>query len=158
MKLKTLVVWLFALLVLVPAVAFADGDEPRYDIQSAGSGTYGTTLVKVYVYSKKGKVSDNELKRAAVHGVLFRGVEGRPSQPPLAGSAAAEKEKADYFNAFFGEEGMYLNYASVLSESYERIKMKKGGYKIGAVVQVSKNKLRQELERAGAIRGLSSGF
>ena len=55
--------------------AMAKGDKiPQYDITGAGSGTEGTILVKVYVYSKS--VKDEDLKRAAVHGVVFRGCSG----------------------------------------------------------------------------------
>ena len=45
---------------------------PQYDIMGAGSGNEGMTLVKVFVYANN-NVGDSELKRAAVHGVVFRG-------------------------------------------------------------------------------------
>ena len=39
--------------------AMAKGDKiPQYDITGAGSGTEGTILVKVYVYSKSVKDED----------------------------------------------------------------------------------------------------
>ncbi len=135
----------------------AKSDDPvKYDIMSAGSGTQGTCLVKVYVYSSSAK--DDALKYAAVHGVLFRGYKGTPSAPALAGSATVETQQADYFKAFFKKEKTYLQYASVMPGTYERIKMAKGGYKIGAIVQVNKDQLRNDLQSAGIIRGLSSGF
>ena len=50
--------------------AMAKGDKiPQYDITGAGSGTEGTILVKVYVYSKS--VKDEDLKRAAVARALI---------------------------------------------------------------------------------------
>jgi hypothetical protein len=133
----------------------------RYDISCAGAGTQGTYLVKVYVYSKDKEVSDDALKQAAVHGVLFRGFSGTAgctSQKPLAGSGVVEQEKADYFNAFFASGGIYLRFASVVPASYERIKTANKEYKVGAVLQVQKDDLRKELEGADIIRGLSSGF
>ena len=156
--LKTLGLLLFLLTTCSEPTTAKGYDPIKYDITSAGSGTQGTYLVKVYVYSKNAKVSDEQLKFAAIHGVLFRGFEGKPSAPALAGSADIEKQKADYFGAFFGEEGAFAQYASVVTGSYERVKMSKGGYKVGAIVQVSKSKLQQELETAGVIHGLSSGF
>lgn len=131
----------------------------KYDIAAAGSGVQGTYLVKVWVYSKSGKVSDEELKYAAVHGCIFRGfsgTQGMPSARPMASSPTVEQDKAEYFETFF--DGTYLQYASVVEGSYETIKMKKKGYKVGAVVQVSKDNLRRELENAGVIKGLASGF
>ena len=63
---------LLCLMLMLSLVAFAKGNEmPQYDITGAGSGNEGMLLVKVFVYSKK--VTDQDLKRAAVHGVVFRG-------------------------------------------------------------------------------------
>ena len=153
---KHLLAFLTLLLCFTLQLQAKSDDHVKYDIQSAGSGTQGTCLVKVYVYSSSAK--DDQLKYAAVHGVLFRGYKGTPSAPPLAGSATVETQQADYFKAFFSKEKTYQQYASVVPGSYERIKMAKGGYKIGAVVQVNKDQLRTDLQAAGIIRGLSSGF
>lgn len=154
---KRLVYFVCALLLMVMS-AFAKNDKkPQYDIVGAGSGSEGTVLVKVFVYAKK--VTDNDLKRAAVHGVIFRGCSGNnsgASQPAMA-SPSVETDKASFFNAFFAEDGQCLNYASIVSGSYERIKTTKG-YKVGAIIQVNKTTLRKDLEKAGAIRSLSSGF
>lgn len=152
---------LFVLAMVQPAIA-QDYEPVKYDITSAGSGVQGTYLVKVFVYSKDAKVSDLSLKYAAVHGVLFRGFQGKPSAPPLAGSAATEEQKKDYFNAFFGKSnndktGIFQNYAEIVEGSYQRMKTSKG-YKVGAIVQVNKEKLRADLSTAGIIQGLSSGF
>lgn len=148
---------LLAIVMAIPACA-KSGDPIKYDITSAGSGTQGTYLVRVYVYSKSAKVTDQQIKYGAVHGVLFRGFQGKPSAPALAGSSVVEEQKADYFAAFFDEDkGSYQNYASIVPGTYERIKTGKG-YKVGAIVQVNKEKLRQDLASAGIIRGLSNGF
>ena len=77
---------LLCLMLMLSLVAFAKGNEmPQYDITGAGSGNEGMLLVKVFVYSKK--VTDQDLKRAAVHGVVFRGCSGNNSgakQPAMA--------------------------------------------------------------------------
>lgn len=149
---------LLALLLFFVAGAMAKGDKmPTYDITGAGSGTEGTLLVKVYVYSKS--VTDNDLKRAAVHGVVFRGCVGNESgarQPAMA-PATAEVDHKAYFEDFFADDGQCLNFATVVAGSYDRVKTQKG-YKSGAIIQVNKTSLRKTLEKAGVVRSLSSGF
>lgn len=138
--------------------AIAKGEKmPQYDITGAGSGTEGTVLVKVFVYAKS--VNDKDLKRAAVHGVVFRGCSGNESgarQPAMA-SPTAETDNAVFCEAFFAPDGQCQNFASIISGSYERVKTSKG-YKQGAILQVDKTALRKELEKAGVVRSLSSGF
>ncbi len=134
------------------------GDKmPQYDITGAGSGTEGTILVKVYVYAKS--VKDEDLKRAAVHGVVFRGCTGNQSgarQPAMA-PATAEADNAAFCEAFFAVDGPCQNYATIVAGSYDRVKTQKG-YKSGAILQIDKTSLRKELEKAGVVRTLSSGF
>ncbi len=156
LKLKHLLALLTLTLCFILTAGAKSYNPLKYDIQSAGSGTQGTYLVKVYVYSSKAK--DVHLKYAAIHGVLFRGFSGTPSAPAMAGSPTAEEEHADFFKDFFNEEKTYVHYANVIAGSYERVKMSKGGYKVGAVVQVNKDQLRNDLEKAGVIHGLSTGF
>ena len=150
---------MMALLLSVVVGAMAKGDKmPQYDIMGAGSGTEGTVLVKVYVYKKN--ASDQDLKRAAVHGVVFRGCNsGNASgarQPAMA-SPTAEMDNASFCDAFFSADGPCQNFASIIAGSYDRVKTQKG-YKSGAILQVDKTSLRKELEKAGVVRSLSSGF
>lgn len=149
---------IISLLILISMAAIAKGYKmPMYDITGAGSGTEGTVLVKVFVYAKV--VDDNELIRAAVHGVVFRGFEGNNSgarQPAMA-PQTAEKENAAFCEKFFAKDGDCLKYASVVEGSYDRAKTA-NGYKCGAILQVDKKTLRKDLEQAGVVRSLSSGF
>lgn len=146
------------ILLVMSLCAMAKGfSMPEYDITGAGSGSAGTVLVKVFVYAKS--ATDAELKCAATHGVVFRGCSGNMSgamQPAMA-SPTAETDNAEFCKAFFTPEGMCQNFASVIAGSYERVKTKKG-YKTGAIIQINKKALRQELEKAGVVRSLSSGF
>lgn len=128
----------------------------KYDIEAEAVGQQGSYLVHVYVYGKK--VKDEDIVMAAVHGVIFKGVPGKPgvaTQRPLAQSITVEMEKADYFEAFF--DGPYNRFGSIVTGTETRVKTK-GGVKLGAVVQVSKDELRRELEQAGVIRKLGAGF
>ena len=141
----------------IGAMAKGGDKMPQYDITGAGSGTEGTILVKVYVYAKS--VKDEDLKRAAVHGVVFRGCTGNQSgarQPAMA-PATAEADNAAFCEAFFAVDGPCQNYATIVAGSYDRVKTQKG-YKSGAILQIDKTSLRKELEKAGIVRTLSSGF
>lgn len=146
------------MLLIVSISAMAKGDKmPQYDITGAGSGTEGTILVKVYVYAKS--VKDEDLKRAAVHGIVFRGCSGNASgarQPAMA-APTAETDNAAFCESFFAADGQCQNFASVVPGSYDRVKTSKG-YKTGAILQVDKSSLRKFLEKAGVVRSLSSGF
>ena len=146
------------MLLALSISGMAKGDKmPKYDITGAGSGTEGTILVKVYVYSKK--ATDQDLKRAAVHGVVFRGCSGnaRGARQPAMASPTAESDYAAFCEDFFAIDGPCQNYATIVGGSYDRVKTQKG-YKCGAILQVDKTALRKELEKAGVVRSLSAGF
>lgn len=158
----------FCLILLLIPFAVVNGgsaksvaDEWRYDIECAGAGSEGTYLVKVWSYAKKATIPTEIAKRNAVHGVLFKGFSGAQgcvAQKALIRDAGVQHEKADFFATFFGGEGTYLKYASVTSSSPEVIKVSKKEYKIGYILSISKDQLRKDLEAAGIIKGLSSGF
>lgn len=149
---------LVIMLIFIGLGAMAkDAKMLQYDISGAGSGSEGTVLVKVYVYAKK--VTDADFKRAAVHGVVFRGCDGNSSgahQPAMA-DPIVEIENAAFCDEFFAADGECQNYASIIAGSYDVVKTKKG-YKSGAILQVNKTALRKILEKAGVVRSLSSGF
>lgn len=146
------------MMAALATAAMAKGDKmPTYDITGAGSGNEGRVLVKVFVYANK--ATDADLKRAAVHGIVFRGCTGNNSganQPALA-TPAAETDNKTFCEEFFASDGQCQNFASIVAGSYERIKTKKG-HKVGAIVEVNKTSLRKELEKAGVVRSLSAGF
>lgn len=142
-----------------------DTVEWRYEIECSGIGSDGTYLVKVWSYSKKPEVAILQAKKNAVHGIIFKGFGGGPrectSQKPLANNPNVEDEKADFFEKFFADGGDFMKYVTQSSDgsidSRDRLKIGKE-YKIGIILSVQKDKLRQDLEAAGIIRGLSSGF
>lgn len=136
----------------------------RYEIEAAGIGQQGYYLVKVWSYSKNKNVAIEQVKKNAVHGVIFKGFpgkEGVPSQKPLLNNANIEQERADYFENFFADNGKYMKFISVTSDGYiaaeDRMRTGKE-YKIGVVVSVNVSELRAELENAGILRKLGSGF
>lgn len=132
----------------------------RYDIEYCKTAADGMVMVKVWSYSKRSDLAMQQCRKNAVHGVIFRGYTGGSSavQYPLVTDPTIESIKADYFNAFFSDEGPYMRYiGSVMDGSAEVRKVGKE-YKVGVVVTVNKTMLRKHLEDAGIIRGLSSGF
>ncbi|WP_209388663.1 hypothetical protein [Chryseobacterium sp. RR2-3-20] len=142
-----------------------DTEQWRYEVECAGTGAEGTYLVKVWSYSKRGNVAIEQAKKNAVHGVVFKGFVGNGrdciTQKALATNPNIEVEQKAYFDNFFEDGGKYIKYVNVSSDGNidAKDRMKVGReYKIGIVVSVMKDALRKDLESAGVIRGLSSGF
>jgi len=153
-------------LVSAQARKKADKDTKnwRYEIEAAGVGTQGSYLIKVWSYSKNPKVALEQAKKNAVHGVVFKGFTGKPGVPgqkALASSPNIEQEKQEFFDDFFADNGKYMKYVSESGDgsiaAEDRLKAGKE-YKIGIVVSVNVDALRKDLEAAGVIKGLSSGF
>jgi len=134
----------------------------RYDITCESEGVQGSYIVKVWSYCKKSKpaVATEQSRKNAVHGVIFKGVSGIgqkcQSQRPLAPDPTIEHQHSDFFKKFFSDGGDWQKYVSA-SMRTDRVKVGRE-YKIGVVVSVSKDQLRKDLEAAGVIKGLSSGF
>lgn len=139
--------------------------EFRYEIECAGIGTTGSYLIKVWSYSKKANVAIEQAKKNAVHGVIFKGFAGTGTgctqQAPLTNNPALEQEKEEFFSDFFADGGKYMKFVSTSGDGAigagDRVKVGKE-YKVGVVVTVMKDMLRKDLEAAGIVKGLSSGF
>lgn len=137
----------------------------RYEIEGVSQGSQGTYLIKVWSYSKKPKVAIEQSKKNAVHGIIFRGYEGNKkgvqNQRPLTRNSNLEQEKEAFFKDFFATGGKYMKFVSLTNDGAvaagDRIKVGKE-YKIGLIVSVRKDALRKDLEQAGIIKGLNTGF
>lgn len=137
----------------------------NYEITCIGVGNEGTKLIAVYGYGKDPERATYEAKRNAIHGVIFKGTEtnsgGCMGVKPLAASVSLETERRDFFEKFFADGGLYLNFISLSGESQANrtvTKIDKKTYKVGTAVAVRYDALRKELENAGVIKKLSSGF
>lgn len=149
------------LFAFATSVQAKDKDKPlQYDIQSAGSGNQGYYLVEVSaMVDKSSQVSEDVVLKCAVHGVLFRGFaagKGGVAQRPLTGSAMQEQQHAEFYRDFFQNKS-YMNYATFVEGSMKTSRVGKQ-YKVSGTVSVAKDQLRRDLEKAGMIKGLSSGF
>ena len=79
-------------------------------------------------------------------------------QTPALCSLSDEQKHAAFFEEFFAPGGQYLRYVNVTSSENPSKEKVKGGFKFGLEVQVLYNNLRNDLQDAGVIRSLSSGF
>lgn len=148
-----------ALAATMPTRAAAPaGDEPlRYEILCAGVGADDQYLVEVSAYvAKKKEIGYEAVKRAAVHGALFRGVapnkaKGCRAQPAML-RAQDEAANADFFKAFFAD-GEYGKFASSVEGTLRTARMGKGYY-VTAICLVNKVSLRHAMEDAGVLRRL----
>ena len=152
---KKILLSLLAFVLCMPASAGIrqkqankDTDQFRYEIECAGNAIQGTYLVKVWSYSKKASVAENQCRKNAVHGVIFKGYgggQGCVSQRPLANTPGVEDQYKTYFDNFFAPGGEFQKYASIMSGTTETVKVGKE-YKVGVVVSVRKDDLRKALE------------
>ena len=150
------------LLVAMPITMEAkEKDKPLiYEVSCGGSANQGFYLVKVKAVVDKKEIGDNILKRCAIHGVLFRGYSGGGgciSQPPMAGSAMVEQQYSDFFIPFFRKGGGCEAYATLIEGSMQVVRQGKQ-YIVTGIISVSKEQLRKDLEAAGVVKRLNSGF
>lgn len=142
----------FAAIMLIPTTLFSQ--EWNYEISCAGVGVQGTYLVEVTSYGKTVDAALAQMKKDAVHGVLFRGFTGKCSQKPLAGKPEVENNFKDYFKVFFSDKGDYGKYV-VESNEVAPMPTKVGKqYKVTKILSVKKDLLRRDLEKAGIIKPL----
>ncbi len=144
--------------------ADTDTQQWRYEIEAEGVGVQGTVQVKVWSYSKKAKVAIEQAKKNAVHGVIFKGFTGKsgvPGQRPLTKNPNLENEQKDFFEDFFKDGGKYMKFVQAINDGNiaagDIMKIGKE-YKIGVIVSVNTAELRKDLENAGIIKSLGSGF
>lgn len=141
-----------------------DTQEWRYEIEAVQIGTQGTSLIKVWSYSKKPDVAIEQAKKNAVHGIIFKGFTGKatvPGQKALTDNVNLEVEKEDFFKPFFEDGGKYMKFVSMSNDgavaAEDRMKVGKE-YKVGVVLSVNVSALRKDLEAAGIIKSLGAGF
>ena len=140
-------------ILLLPSKLFSQ--EWHYEITCAGTGVQGTYLVEVTSYGKTVDAALAQMKKDAVHGVLFKGISGKCTQKPLAGRAEVENENKSFFDKFFSASGDYEKY--VIDDQNTNMTVTKVGkreYKVTKVISVKKDMLRKDLEKAGIIKAL----
>lgn len=141
--------------------AEAQTEAWRYEIESVSVGQPGSVVIKVWSFSKKPAVAQEQSKKNAVHGVIYKGVPAKdrvPAKRALITDAVTQRE-ANWLNMFFDDGGEYMRYVALTnSGAAEVMKTDKKEYKVGVTVTVHYNDLRRALEEAEIIKKLGSGF
>lgn len=165
---KKIFTLILALAFLSPAMVSAkkndEGLVPEYQLVGAGMTNDNGTQVQVSILSKKKDVSDIDLQKAAVHGVLFRdyddptnsGYGSIVAHKAIMGSPTKEKEFIDFFEPFF-KNGDCVNYCQLVSNTRRTVKSGKL-WKVSAIVRVNTNSLKKDLKKQGMVKGLSTGW
>lgn len=152
---------LLMVLVVVP-MAMANKNEYRYEVVPVSVGTQGTYLIKVFSYAKNKQKALELVKPNAVHAVLFSGFTGGngiSNQKPMV-SAEVKSEHQKFFDDFFKNKD-YERFVNLSADTMVKPgDMVKTGrlYKIGFVVSVNKDSLREYLESQGVLKSLGSMF
>lgn len=131
-----------------------------------GVGNGGRVLLSVTCAAKKAeKVTENDLRNAAINCVLFRGwtdksrstsFDSSTNHDPIAGNADARTKNADYFNDFLSSNEAF-NYVEIVPDTRKVIKNGKL-YEVSQTVTVNVKELRKKLERDGIIKGLKRNW
>lgn len=145
------------------AGANKDTENWRYEIQPAvGQAPQGCALVRVWSYSKNANVATLQAGKNAVHGIIFTGYSAStdgtrlPGRRPLVSDPQTETKHADYFKAFFAENGGYQRYVSFMGNGVPDQVVKVGKeYKVGLMVTVLVDELRKRLETDGIIQPMN---
>ena len=159
---KYLILLLVVLLGIGELSAQSKKKEYRYEVAPVSVGAQGTYLIKVFSYAKSKKKALNLVKENAIHAVLFSGFTGGngiATQKPLV-SNKIKSENEEFFEKFF-ENKEYERFVNLSTDSTvkpgEMIKVGKL-YKIGFVVSVNKDGLREYLESQGILKSLGGMF
>lgn len=149
--------------------AYAQGKKGyQYEIQSYDGSVAADphfSIVKVWSYGKREKLTRRECAKNAVHGIIFKGYAAASMRSEDRGFKALCPEgydtHEDYFDKFFSS-GDYLQYVQESSNgelmATDVIKIAKREYKVGMIVVVNTEALRKRLEKDGIIKKLDFLF
>jgi hypothetical protein len=135
----------------------------NYELVCLGVGQDGTKLIKVWGYGKKVDNAVYDAKRTAVAAVIFRGVPGGNGAAPTPSllPVDAYEKSMDFFDEFFKDGGMYLNFVNLTTDGTpggaDNIKMSHG-YKVAVSASINFNELRKYLQDKGIVKRMDAGF
>lgn len=140
--------------------SLAGTGEGNYEIECIGVGKQGEKIVKIWTYSNTPDLDLSRALKNAIHGITFKGYDGNDkgcaSFQALIGeaSSASEKQK-EFLNRFLTEGGGYKDYVSPVANGNispgDRLKLGKGKYKLGLIVTVKVDALRNYYRNNGLI-------
>lgn len=128
-------------------------------IVGEGTGNGGSAIVTATCSAKKaGDVTELDLIKCAIHGVLFNGWTDNASNytatthRAICGDPDVETQHADYFADFFASPTV-TSYATIVPETRSAVKSGKV-FNVSQQVSVNQRQLRKKLEKDGIIRKL----
>jgi len=150
---KNLILVLFSCLFMAQSCSTTTIGQDVISIQDSKVSNNGELYVKSWVYSDRmwGDIKKEGLKNA-LDKVLFYGIPGSKVKRPLITNTVIRDNYSDYFDAFFEDDGPYLNFGQVLSvDPKDRIEKGKG-YRAGVQCKIYYKRLKKELVDRGIIQ------
>ena len=135
-----------------------DTQEWRYEIEAVQIGTQGTSLIKVWSYSKKPDVAIEQAKKEAINAALFTSIRNGKQEcnnSPILNAPNIREIKADYFNNFFKDNGEYKKFASTKDESFgkkEKENGRDGDVVYGYIIRVMRSELKKQMITDGILK------
>lgn len=167
---KVILFTLFILMFQAFNVIAAPKDDTanyHYELESYKGLTApkGYKAVKVWNYGKREKVTKRLCMQTAVHGILFKGFAAADMQSSEKGMKALVPDGYDahkeYFDGFF-ESGAFEKYVQLTNngmlDAADVMKVNKREYRIGMVVFINVEALKQQLIKDKVIKGLDFLF
>lgn len=140
--------------------------EWRYEIEPTELVKQGSVTVKVWSFSKKPAVAQEQARKNAVHGVIFKGVAAGKTTPARKALAASTAGHEAFFDAFFADGGEFGRFVALTNSGAmgagdvirSTSNTNKKEYKVGVLCTVAYDQLRAYLESQGVIKGLGAGL
>jgi hypothetical protein len=132
-------------------------EEWRYEINCKGTGGADNSyLLDVVSYLRDDKLSINQSKKNAVHGIIFKGVFGNTvgceAKPALSSNPNLFDQKREYFDAFFADGGTFSKFVLLPTGRPDMVdEVSKNEFRVNMTAQVDINGLRAQLEADGII-------
>ena len=140
----------------------------RYEVENLGQkssrGGHGAThILKVWSFSKKAEVAQEQSKKNAIHAVLFQGVPSNDVKrlkgiEPLLQDPTIEATHAGFFQTFFADGGEYMRFVTVTNSGMADMLKVGKEWKVGLTVAVNTPGLRKYLEQMEIILPMDAGF
>lgn len=132
-------------------------EEWRYEINCRGTGGADNSyLLDVVSYLRDDRLSINQSKKNAVHGIIFKGVFGNSvgceTKPPLTSNPNLFEQKKEYFDAFFADGGTFSKFVLLPTGRPDMVdQVTKNEFRVNMTAQVDISGLRAQLEADGII-------
>lgn len=143
-------------------------EQWRYEVELVGQrstrGGQGLVhILKVWSFSKKNEVAEEQGKKNAIHAIVYKGCPGNDAKrlgeiPALLQDPTVEMTHAEFLKNFFAEGGDYMRFVSITNGGQAEVLKVGKEYKVGLTVLVDTPSLRKYFEAKKIIMPLNEGF